>query len=361
MNKDTYENPGEYYRRISVQPYVQPFIGPTATEIPLPEIKSAIELNMDMEPALLQATEGRTKLIGDTYSVLTFVHFSDVHAVQEMWDRISEYVNHYRRFISFCIHTGDYCGGFQEHFRDLYSGVPCVRPIINCTGNHDTINRKHEKLPKEMVWNKLFMHADNWGGQFMDIPFPTSWYRDFPESNIRLITLDPYYDIAQQCEWLTNILHDAKENNLAVITAMHEPTGKIVINEDVSFQTLTDYAAFGFYNTNTSEFDRIIGNFIQHGGQHICHLAGHYHSDHFGFTENGVLNIVVECASDWAGLCDGKRMRGTRTFDCFNIVCVDVNLGLIKLIRIGDNLDYLLRSRKTLCYDYRNRKVISNS
>ena len=77
-------------------------------------------------------------------------------------------------------------------------------------------------------------------------------------------------------------------------------------------------------------------------------------------TDSGVLNVAVECASDWAGWSDGKRVRGTRTFDCFNVVSVDANRGILKLVRVGDNADYFLRIRRTLCYDYLQNKVIFN-
>ena len=69
---------------------------------------------------------------------------------------------------------------------------------------------------------------------------------------------------------------------------------------------------------------------------------------------------MVECGSDWAGWCDSKRIRGTKTYDCFNVVGVNVNAGILKLVRIGDNADYFLRTKRVLCYDYINKKLIFN-
>ncbi|MFQ9147579.1 MAG: hypothetical protein ACLR5G_04660 [Eubacteriales bacterium] len=54
------------------------------------------------------------------------------------------------------------------------------------------------------------------------------------------------------------------------------------------------------------------------------------------------------------------RVRGTRTYDCFNYMAVDVNMGLLKIVRVGNNRDIFMRSQRSLCYDYLNRKIIFN-
>ena len=43
------------------------------------------------------------------------------------------------------------------------------------------------------------------------------------------------------------------------------------------------------------------------------------------------------------------------------IVTVDTILGIIKLVRIGDNVDHYLRSKRTLCYDYKNKRIIAST
>ena len=66
-----------------------------------------IELNRDIA-AYVHNTSG-----------ITFVHFSDIHARPDLWDRIVEYINYYADNISFAIHTGDYCGGSQKQYADI--------------------------------------------------------------------------------------------------------------------------------------------------------------------------------------------------------------------------------------------------
>ena len=53
-----------------------------------------IELNRDMEQYIIQGSASRTKFFNkkfdDRFKVLQFVHFSDVHAVLDLWNRVVE-------------------------------------------------------------------------------------------------------------------------------------------------------------------------------------------------------------------------------------------------------------------------------
>ena len=325
-----------------------------------------VALNRDIEPYIVQASATRSiyfkDKFGDPFVPLQFVHLSDIHFVQELWDRMIEYVNHYSEYFSFALHTGDYCGNSQSVYSDCYGNAPaCQVPIFNCVGNHDTIATKFatEQQPKDTTHALLFNHTEGWDVNFMDIPHSMTYYKDFPESNVRLIVLDLYYHLEEQKPWLRTLLDDARENGLHVITAAHQPTGEINDTYGVTFHTMNDYISI-CGREKTSFFEEEIVKFIQSGGHFICHLAGHLHHDMFGLTDAGVLNVTVPCATSWPNWCDGKRVKGTRTYDCFNAVCVDVNLGLLKIVRIGDGVDHYLRSRRVLCFDYINKKVISN-
>ena len=328
---------------------------------------SILTLNRDMEPYVIQASAARNDHFKDPVVPLQFVHCSDIHRVLPLWNRMVEYVNHYRDYISFVLHTGDYCHNYQGAYTDLYrEGIPCCRPILNCVGNHDTyahntLTKEPFRLaPPETTHALLFNHTEDWGVTFMDVPCPMSYYRDFPTSGIRLIVLDLYYRIEEQQIWLRGLLDDARAQGLSVITASHVATDGITHPLDVTFQTLTDYASLGGRD-RPSPFEPAITAFIEAGGKHICHLAGHRHCDYFGYTDYGVLNVLVECGTDWNGWTDSLRAKNARNYDCFNVFCADTVLGLIKLVRIGDCSDHYLRPKHVLCYDYVNRKVISNA
>ena len=323
-----------------------------------------IELNRDVESFIVQASATRTQSFKDPYTPLQFVHLADAHNVLDLWNRMVEYVNHYKNYISFALHTGDYCGNSQAAYTDFYNeGIPCERPILNCVGNHDTIKTKFEDKPiqpKEITHALLFNHTENWDVNFMDIPSSMTYYKDFEESNVRLIVLDDYYHIDEQRLWLAERLREALERNLCVITAMHETTDHVNDTFGVTFHSIEDYVSITGKLRPLPFFEEEIVKFIDRGGIFICNLAGHHHHDLFGLTDAGVLNVAVPCATSWPHWCDGKRIKGTRTYDCFNVVSVDANLHHLKLVRVGDNCDHFMRIKRTLCYDYLNRRVIFN-
>lgn len=326
-----------------------------------------IELNRDVEPLILQGAATRTQffkpIFEDKYKPLQFVHSSDVHARLDLWNRMVEYVNYYKDYINFIIHTGDYCGGDQHSYVDFFGeGIQCERPVYTCVGNHDTVAHQSEwkQNTKQSAYDLLFKPADLSGLTFLKCDFSMTYYKDFPESNIRLITLDLYYDIELQKEWLREVLEDARQKGLCVMTAMHEPTAEINDTFGVTFQTKNNYYALPTCRRPVVPYEPIIVDFMNNGGIFICNLAGHDHHDGFGLTDAGVLNTVVPCGTAWNGWCDGVRIPGTRTFDCFNVISVDTNLGLLKIARVGNNRDNFLRSQRSLCYDYTNKKVIFN-
>ncbi len=95
-----------------------------------------VELNKDVEQFVIQASIPRSKykfakFFGDRFTPLAFVHSSDIHNNLEMWNRMLEYANYYEDYIDFVLHTGDYCGGSQKSYTDLYAeGIKCKKTFI---------------------------------------------------------------------------------------------------------------------------------------------------------------------------------------------------------------------------------------
>ncbi len=345
------------------------------------DVIDIVDLNRDVEQYVIQASSTRSrhrfgKIFGDKFMPLTFVHAADMHASKSQWERMVKYVNHYSEYLSFVLHTGDYCGGNQGSYVDFYKAFPnCTRPIYNCVGNHDCVGADDiwslAPGPKDTTHRMLFGHTKGWDVNFAPCEYPMSYYKDFADSNVRMIVLDLYYDIWETRVWLREVLRDAFDKGLHVLTAMHERTGSVETEYGVSFHTLDDHhAAEVTYELDRTEgcFDHrwrvtyadVIAEFIGYGGTHICNLAGHEHHNEFGLCAKGILNVVVAagCINEYLG--DMRHVDGTRSMDCFNVVGIDTELGLLKLIRVGANVDHYMRRCTALCFDYINRKVISD-
>ena len=337
-----------------------------------------IELNRETEQFVIQAGRERSrlnfgKLCGDKYAPLTFVHASDMHAVPDLWNRMVEYVNYYKDYLSFILHTGDYCGGDQTVYKDLYETCDkCEREIYLSNGNHDCFPGDYpwHLGEKEVAHSLLFNHTENWNVNFMDVPFSMSYYKDFPDSNIRMVVLDDYYDTWETRAWLRGVLAEANEKGLHVFTAQHERTGYIADNFGTKYTSLDNYRAvhknyelsrtkYDFDHRGRVLYEDVILEFIENGGNFICNFAGHEHYDEFGVTDKGILNVVVQNGTYWDAHGDMKRVKGTKSYDCFNVVGIDTELGLLKIVRIGADVDHYMRKKTALCFNYIEKKVIS--
>ena len=315
-----------------------------------------IELNRDKEGEI------------NSLSGLTFIHTADIHAVPSAWDRVAQFADHYDN-IKFVLHAGDYCGGSQKKYVDMYSLTSCKKPMYNCVGNHDCYpgDKRWYLGEKSVTHGLLFNCTDNWDVTFMDIPHPMSYYKDF--DNLRLIVLDDYYDVWQTRVWLRALLKDAFEKGLYVITAQHETTGYIENTYNCCFYPKDDYnASYRKKELERTEYDYdhrcrvlfedVICEFISLGGKFICNLAGHDHIDEFGLTDKGVLNLAVQNGTTWDAISDITRVAGERSEDCFNVIDADTDKGLLTVIRIGAQYDKYGRSRKYFVFDFVNKKIV---
>lgn len=331
---------------------------------------TVVELNKDVESYVIQTTAPRNIHIDDATKPkpLSFIHFSDIHTRQPLWNRVVEYGNKYKDYIDFIIHSGDYVGAYQAAYVDLYAnGVHSEIPLYNVVGNHDTyLNASGSLAAKSTTYSLIFNHRTGWDvTSFMSGDYSMTYYKQFTDSNVWVFVLDNYYDQDAQVAWLAERLNNAKNAGAHVITIMHEVSRRIVNKLDTGFQTLNNYESVGGNGGNAqgveriSPFDAVIANFIQNGGIHVANLVGHEHTDMIGYTSTGVLNIAVESATDDIVWCDARRVEYTKTWDAFNVFTVNVNTGTFAIVRIGDNSDTYGRPRNVLCYDYINKRIIT--
>ncbi len=316
-----------------------------------------VELNRDIQNALIQST---AKKKADEKEVLTIMHITDIHGRQDLFNRLVEFSNYYYSNINMLLHTGDYVYKGQEDFVDLMSNAEINNVLFyNVVGNHDQYvsNADRSQAGKALTYEKVIGGTTRaWQGlgvTYMSGDYSMTYYKDFSDSKIRIIILDDYYNIPEQAEWLKDVLEQARTNGYQVITAKHSKSDNISTRISC-FNSKDTYT--GKYNTT---FENVIKEFIDAGGVHICNLCGHEHIDEVGYTANGILNIVAECVTDDVYWQNCKRNKGTKTYDCFNIISIDTNQGHLKIVRVGDNTDIYMRKKQYTCIDYINKTVIA--
>lgn len=305
----------------------------------------------------------RSPLFEDTKKQLTLLHFSDVHQLIQAWISVGRWMDRFDDCIDAGLHTGDYVKDFQSQYTDLYNEYMPTAPILNVVGNHDTyLNVGHDLAPKETTRSLIFNHTDNWGAIFRDNS-DMYYYKDFTDSDIRLIVLDEYYADATETAWLEDVLEDAKENSLYVITAKHEPLNIIPAANRVStFNPTDDWSNVPYAELPPPlDIEPYITAFINAGGKYICNLCGHVHRDYFGKTQAGLLNITIECATvNGASWNDSVRKAHTETQDCFNVISFDTIKKHIRIVRVGSNMNYDLSPKNVLVYNFETDTIVKN-
>lgn len=110
---------------------------------------------------------------------------------------------------------------------------------------------------------------------------------------------------------------------------------------------------------NSSFVDKV-KTFITSGGEFICWLSGHTHDDDFGRLETDPKQVDsnISTASDHNRSGDHIAKTGLRSQDCFNIMGFDTVDKVIKIMRVGRNYDRYMQCKDTMCYDYKNGKLL---
>jgi len=120
-------------------------------------------------------------------------------------------------------------------------------------------------------------------------------------------------------------------------------------------------STYGFTKGNTNNFGDIIQNFQNKGGKFVAWICGHTHVDRFYYPKKypNILNIVIDKAGYTRTNSVSRRNSNEESSLCANYYAIDTTSGWIKIVRLGLNTNRMLRSIRSLCYDYINKKVIS--
>ena len=120
---------------------------------------------------------------------------------------------------------------------------------------------------------------------------------------------------------------------------------------------------------NNDPYVAMVKTFIEGGGKLVCWLTGHSHYDAISKTSaaNGSqINICVGNASRYGSNNNLKTTDSGivtddsdfKTFDLFNLVCVDTTYTTISLLRVGSDRDKMGRLIETCCVNYATGEIV---
>lgn len=320
----------------------------------------------------------------------TLLHFSDLHADAVNLKRIMQWKAHYSSYIDDAICTGDI---IRNKYGDDYSfwSSNNADSVLVSTGNHEYYNGEssayYTQITPKQVYDKFFApYISEWG----TVVFPENaategynyYYKDYSSQKIRLIVLDNMANMSStrnnvQSTWLAGVLESARQSQLHVICAIHIGSTIVTPFDTPFFAMRTIINSDGGANSQTyAEFYTLrdaVETFIDNGGKFVCWIGGHKHSDAVALLtgyNQACVHVATAAGGDTQMNVDGhvwwiiprgddcSRADGTRSQDCFNVYSVDTEKGMLRLFRVGNDLDRYGRHKGMLVYDYFNRQVI---
>lgn len=149
--------------------------------------------------------------------------------------------------------------------------------------------------------------------------------------------------------------------NNAPVNFHIETTTSLTLDKTMCMRNRVGGPYPSFSKGEVNNIAAIITSWLSRGGKFVSWICGHSHRDMMYYSNNYPDILVIAC--DQAGInrpsSQGIRDHAYNTGTIFNIVTIDTQNHLIKLIRNGNNMNKYLNSHVYMCYDYINRKVMN--
>ena len=299
--------------------------------------------------------------------------FSDIHGSAKNLSRILKSAKSYKDRLNCILNGGDTVQYFNPTGLEWYNEQvqDFSIPVITAVGNHDAWTKDWTFDTNENIYSLItskvkenfpsIVQPDNASGIFAN-------YYYYDTDKVRVIVLlsmmyqnnQPYFDDNQK-NWLISVLADAKTNNKAIIIMNHCPLNPSDAEEIECSWTSKQTWKTGYMHMNDT-IPECVDSFIKDGGTFICYLCGHTHRD-FVLQSIRYPNQVcfVTMSARYEYVEDGWRSQDENNddFDSYNYIGVDLKNSVIKIKRIGTNINAWMQRRNTLCWDFKKHKLIS--
>ena len=238
------------------------------------------------------------------------------------------------------------------------------------------------------------------------------WHKDYASAKVRLIGLDcmhfndgVLYTNNDQETWLTEKLQETLTSGnsaygYSVVFLCHYPiddysganeqwddtTHKFIYNQksngghvmdastgrSVTFHSGDSYTAVArfcmrnkvgtpddYSKGSNNPIAEIIQTWMNNGGKFIAWLSGHTHTEYMYYPTRypNMLCVGLSQAGNTRGTNEGNRSDSSSMHTSANIIVIDTQNKLFKIIRLGKTLDKNLTAHVSLCYNYSTKTV----
>lgn len=340
-------------------------------------------------------------------SLPTFSHTSDVHGDYVRVKRFNDFSE--KLGVAMVCLTGDITGynihtdsNHFEWFHEIVNGSKANWGV--CVGNHDCHVGSGSSAYTmansdfyDIFYDEIANTIGNATGEL--------WYvNDITDKQIRVISLDLYEEGGTwtyshvsnaQMAWLCDTLAGTPEN-YGVVILMHAQQKSVVKDNDYGkfFQNVRKGDTAEHYNPYSNDADPIgdiVNAFIEKttisqsytegqttltvsgdfsevasGVEFICYMTGHFHQDTIGYNPRPsgdakqlVLNVTCGCSiyggstyKYLAECSDLPRNTFDATQDAFNVYGIDRANKVVRVARVGSNLNNAFEIRDYMAIPY---------
>lgn len=311
--------------------------------------------------------------IDEREDLFALIHISDIHGDGNAVRRLIQFFNFYSDYAFDMIHTGDaviqYFGDYTPFLNTSIAGAEDVLQVI---GNHecwiegDTWPHPYNATEEQVYTEYFAPNISRWGVTSPGVN-KCYYYKDYSVAKLRMIVLDCIHYDETQAAWFAYALSSAKTAGLRVVAVSHYHAQSGNTGYDTGFNTYgyviapveTPPIGTQIERLEDSAYD-LVDDFITDGGEFVCWLTGHEHTDSIGIINNhpNQIEIIISTGKCADSLGYRSRAYNTKAQDLFNFFFVDGVSKLIKLVRVGATEDKYMRSSKAVCINYQTKTLI---
>lgn len=341
----------------------------------------------------------------DKTKLFTIAHISDLHNDGTCYENFLTYIAEFPSLIDYSVVSGDIVDTptSAQYANMLSKETAAGITPIKCIGNHEKYAGS-VYMSNADIYTSLNMNT-NTGKLY--------YYLDDVTYKIRIIVLNQYdideeiyrteHFTQEQISWFISALKGAITNEYAVLVVLHacesngsfpikkasitsgglyNARGKSITDEKSSFyqrfkqwEGMTDLQnvcsgtpiediinafkngasineTYTFSDTSSSI---TVNDSFTASGTFIAYLNGHNHGDFIGTSSKYTDQIYLNVASGnrvYGNVSDLQRKNGEKSEDVFNVYVIDQDHKLIKVIRVGSDVNDIMQNRKTSVYSY---------
>ena len=336
--------------------------------------KTIAELHPDFESTFLSARK-QARSTPNHVPALSLYFISDTHSDGESFARHLEFCKTYEKYFDGIFCAGDVAENDAQSDFSYWAKTPGHEKVMIAIGNHDTLRDCkgwsagpeiwEDQLTMRESYDKYFApFIDKWGVVYE--PGKTYYYKDFDAQKVRFIVIDSMLKLRMepkaavgQMAWFKTALAGAKEKDYSVIVGAHVSMN----NTEFADCNFTDFGAYAGNEYEDEFYPKAVDEFMKEGGKFVCYLHGHSHYDIVLRSKTYPKQLAIVAASVIANnpaqspVTD--RTYGTRNRDIADVFMADTTRHIIKIIRIGSNVDCYGRPRNGISIDYETGEIVS--